>query len=87
MLAVKQRTPPPKWLVENYKKWEALNDEMGRTVLKFMAHPDATLEQLWAVRLKYADNYAEFNDMRKQLRTMFWDGRFSFERYPWNNKC
>jgi len=75
---------PPKELVENYKRWEKLNNDMGNTVLEMMRHPDATLEQLWALRLQYADSYAEFNDMRRQLRTMFWDGVYYTEKYPWN---
>ena len=85
MLAIRQRTKPPKELVENYKRWAKLNAEMGDTVLELMRHPEATLEQLWAVRLRYADNYEAFNDMRKQLRTMFWDGVYYDEKYPWNN--
>lgn len=80
----KQYTKPPKELVENYKRWAKLNAEMGDTVLKVMRHPQATLEQLWAIRLQYADNYETFNDMRKQLRTMFWDGSYYDEKYPWN---
>ena len=80
----KQKGKPPKELVENYKRWAALHNEMGNTILELMRHPDSTLEQLWAARLQYADNYAEFNDMRKQLRTMYWDGPYSFEKYPWN---
>lgn len=81
----KQRTKPPKELVENYKQWAKLNNDMGNTVLEMMRHPDATLEQLWAVRLQYADSYNEFNDMRKQLRKMYWDGVYYTEKYPWNN--
>ena len=80
----KQKTKPPKELVENYKRWAKLNAEMGDTVLEVMRHPQATLEQLWALRLQYADNYETFNDMRKQLRTMFWDGNYYDEKYPWN---
>lgn len=83
MLA-KQYTKPPKELVANYNEWVKLHNRMGQTVLEMMRHPDATLEQLWAVRLQYADSYAEFNDMRKQLRSLFWDGGSYFEKYPWN---
>jgi hypothetical protein len=81
---VRQRTKPPKDVVENYKRWAKANADMGNTILELMRHPDATLEQLWAARLQYADNYAEFNDMRKQLRTMYWDGSWYTEKYPWN---
>jgi hypothetical protein len=80
----KQKGKPPKELVANYNEWVKLHNRMGQTVLEMMRHPDATLEQLWAVRLQYADNYAEFNDMRKQLRSLFWDGDSYFEKYPWN---
>jgi hypothetical protein len=84
-MLVKQKDKPPKELVENYKRWAKLNADMGNTVLEMMRHPDATLEQLWALRLRYADNYAEFNDMRTQLRKMYWDGSYFSEKYPWNN--
>jgi uncharacterized FlgJ-related protein len=81
----KQKGKPPKDVVENYKRWAKLQDDMGQTILELMRHPNATLEQLWAARLQYADNHAEFNDMRKQLRKMYWDGGSYFEKYPWNN--
>ena len=81
----KQKGKPPKELVENYKRWAQLQNDMGNTILELMRHPDSTLEQLWGARLTYADNYAEFNDMRKQLRSLFWDGGSLFEKYPWNN--
>jgi len=81
---VRQRTKPPKELVANYNEWVKLHNRMGQTVLEMMRHPDATLEQLWAVRLQYADSYNEFNDMRKQLRAMYWDGTYQVDRYPWN---
>ena len=84
MLAIRQRTKPPKEVVENDKRWAKLQDEMGQTVLELMRHPSATLEQLWAVRLQYADNCESFNDMRKQLRGLFKNGNYSFEVYPWN---
>jgi hypothetical protein len=78
------RKKPPRELVANYNEWVKLHNRMGDTVLELMQHPDATLEQLWAVRLQYADSHNEFNDMRKQLRKMFWDGSYYFEKYPWN---
>ena len=81
---VRQRTKPPKGLVANYIEWVKLHNDMGRTVLELMRHPDSTLEQLWAARLQYADSYNEFNDMRKQLRTMYWDGPYLSDKYPWN---
>jgi len=80
----KQKTKPPKELVANYNEWVKLQNRMGQTILELMRHPDSTLEQLWAARLTYADNYNEFNDMRKQLRAMYWDGSWYTERYPWN---
>jgi hypothetical protein len=83
-MLVRQKGTPPKGLVENYNEWAKLHNRMGQTVLELMQHPDATLEQLWAVRLQYADSYAEFNDMRKQLRSLFWDGSWYTEKYPWN---
>ena len=81
----KQKGKPPKDVVENYKRWAKANNDMGQTILELMRHPDATLEQLWGARLTYADNYNEFNDMRKQLRKMYWDGTYQVDRYPWNN--
>ena len=32
----KQKGKPPKDLVENYKRWAALHNEMGQTVLELM---------------------------------------------------
>jgi hypothetical protein len=64
---------------------EALHKEMGRTVLKLMAHPESTLEQLWGVRLQYAERQEQLSEMRQQLRKHFKDGSYLSERYPWNN--
>lgn len=80
----RRKGPPPKEVVENYKRWEKLHAEMGRTILKLMGHPDATLEQLWSIRLRYADECESFNGMRKRLRELFKDGVYYTEKYPWN---
>jgi hypothetical protein len=75
---------PPKELVANWKRMEALHKDMGHTILELMAHPNATLEQLWLARLQYADNIAELKDMRATLRKHFKDGPYLSEKYPWN---
>jgi hypothetical protein len=83
-MLVRQKGTPPKGLVENYKEWSELQGKLGQTVLKLMRHPDSTLEQLWGLRLTYADDCESFNEMRKQLRTMYWNGSGYMEKYPWN---
>ena len=79
----KRKEKPPLTVVHNYKKWAQLQAEMGQTVLKFAAHPDCTLQQLWLVKMQYSERQQQFNEMRKQLRTMYWDCG-PWERYPWN---
>jgi alkyl hydroperoxide reductase subunit AhpC len=66
---------------------------------EFIEVSDASLKGKWSVLIfmpaaftfncpteieDAADNYAEFNEMRKQLRAMYWDGSWYTEKYPWN---
>lgn len=81
---MRQKGKPPLTVVNNYKKWAQLQAELGQTVLKFAAHPDCTLQQLWLVKMQYAESCNSFNEMRKQLRDMYWDGSFYDQKYPWN---
>ena len=86
MLA-RRREKPPLTVVDNYKRWEKLQAEMGQTVLKLMAHPECTLEQLWLVKMQYSERQQQFIEMKQQLRDLFphyGEGVFG-KPYPWNN--
>lgn len=57
--------------VEVYKKLHANVDSMGKTLLKYLRHPEVTADQAEAARQQYLSVYQSWIDTRIKLRERF----------------